>query len=54
MVALVNIDPQAWVDAFSVFVSNLPFGVHIFVAFAAVLGIRWAVVPLVRALRGKD
>ena len=46
-------DPAKWVDAIAKFVGTLPYGVEILIGAAVVLGVRYALVPLIQALRGK-
>ena len=49
----INIDPGTWLDTIDRGVDALPYGEAILIAFAVVGVVRWGLVPLIRAIRGK-
>lgn len=49
-----SLDPKVWLDAIVRAVDALPYGVELLLAFAGIAIVRWALVPFVKALRGRD
>ena len=49
----INIDPGTWLDAVDKAVDALPYGPALLITAAAVCAVRWGLVPLIRAFRGK-
>lgn len=48
-----DLDPQLWLDAILKAVRTLPYGVEILLGLVGVAIVRWGLVPLILAVRGR-